>query len=65
MRAAGYGTAADGLMQTLPPEAKTLLSNLGQTVVSQMTVKQGGNGKTDGGVTKADAAATADELHRG
>jgi hypothetical protein len=31
-----------------------------------MSVKQAGNGKTDGGVTKSDAAAAAaDELHRG
>lgn len=39
MKAAGYGNTADGLLATLPAEAKTLLSSLGQTVVSQMTTK--------------------------
>jgi len=69
MKAAGYGAAAEGLMQTLPPEAKTLLSNLGQQVVSQMTAKNGanaGNGKS-AEAAKADVAVppTADERHRG
>ncbi|MGN6369097.1 MAG: flotillin family protein [Phycisphaerae bacterium] len=39
MKAAGYGNTADGLLATLPAEAKTLLSSLGQTVVSQMATK--------------------------
>ena len=34
MKAAGYGQAADGLMQTLPAGSQILLANLGQTVVS-------------------------------
>jgi hypothetical protein len=63
MKAAGYGSAADGLLHTLPPEAKTLLSNLGQTVVSQMASKQKGNGKGDAG--KPDVVASPDEVHRG
>ena len=41
MKAAGYGNTADGLLATLPAEAKTLLSSLGQTVVSQMSNKPG------------------------
>jgi uncharacterized membrane protein YqiK len=66
MKAAGYGAAAEGLMQTLPPEAKSLLANLGQTVVTQMAAKQtNGNGKS-AEPAKADAAApTLDELRRG
>jgi uncharacterized membrane protein YqiK len=65
MKAAGYGAAAEGLLQTLPPEAKALLSNLGQSVVNQMAAKQGGNGKTDGGTGKTDAATSPEEVHRG
>jgi uncharacterized membrane protein YqiK len=67
MKAAGYGAAAEGLMQTLPPEAKTLLSSLGQQVVSQMTAKTPPvtNGKT-GEAAKPEAAVlpTMDDLHR-
>jgi flotillin len=62
MKAAGYGQAVDGLMQTLPAEAKTLLANLGQTVVSQMAAKKG-DGKVP--AAKAEAAPSADEVHRG
>ncbi|HVT82667.1 MAG TPA: SPFH domain-containing protein, partial [Phycisphaerae bacterium] len=60
MKAAGYGAAAEGLMQTLPPEAKSLLANLGNTVVSQMAAKQNG-GKKDvpPAVTRADVKPTA------
>jgi uncharacterized membrane protein YqiK len=65
MKAAGYGAAADGLMQTLPPEAKSLLANLGQQVVSQMAVKNGENGKTPEPVKVDGMAPTVDELHRG
>jgi uncharacterized membrane protein YqiK len=69
MKAAGYGNTADGLLSTLPPEAKSLLANLGQTVVSQMSAKQAaGNGKTapDGATTApvTPPAKSADELHR-
>ncbi|HVT82670.1 MAG TPA: hypothetical protein VHM90_18660, partial [Phycisphaerae bacterium] len=66
MKAAGYGAAAEGLMQTLPPEAKSLLANLGNTVVSQMAAKQNG-GKKDvpPAVTRADVKPTADEVNRG
>jgi uncharacterized membrane protein YqiK len=68
MKAAGYGAAADGLMQTLPPEAKSLLSNLGQQVVSQMNAKTSpGNGKTAESKTDgiiSPAIPTVDELHR-
>lgn len=42
LKAAGYGTAAEGLIKTLPPEAKDLLSNLGQAVVDQMATKKDG-----------------------
>ncbi len=63
MKAAGYGAAAEGLMQTLPPEAKTLLSNLGQTVVSQMAAKQNGGAKAKDGVKEV-VPPTADEVHR-
>ena len=40
MKAAGYGAAAEGLLKTLPPEAKDLLSNLGEAVVDQMKTKK-------------------------
>ena len=40
MKAAGYGAAAEGLMKTLPPEAKDLLSNLGEAVVDGMKAKK-------------------------
>ena len=55
----GYGNAADGLMQTLPPEAKTMLANLGTTIVSQMAAKKPDAKKTE------TPAPTADELNRG
>ena len=65
MKAAGYGAAAEGLMQTLPPEAKTLLSNLGQSVVSQMAAKQnGGKNKIDS-AAKPEVVPTVDEINRG
>jgi uncharacterized membrane protein YqiK len=63
MKAAGYGAAADGLLHTLPPEAKTMLANLGQTVVSQMSAKQNGGKKQES--PKPEAAPSSDELHRG
>jgi uncharacterized membrane protein YqiK len=66
MKAAGYGAAAEGLLQTLPPEAKTLLANLGQSVVTQMGAKTaaapGSNGKE---VLAAADGASVDEVHRG
>jgi uncharacterized membrane protein YqiK len=71
MKAAGYGNTADGLMTTLPPEAKSLLSTLGQTVVSQMATKQNGGAEGAGKVETridqppASSPATPDELHRG
>jgi hypothetical protein len=61
MKAAGYGQSVDGLMQTLPPEAKNLLANLGTTIVSQMATK-----KNDGKKPETPAPApSADELNRG
>ena len=63
MKAAGYGQQVDGLMQTLPAEAKTLLANLGQSVVSQMAAKQG-NGK-GAPAEPAKTAPSPDEVHRG
>ncbi len=65
MKAAGYGAAAEGLMQTLPPEAKTLLSNLGQTVVTQMAAKQNGGKKGAEQVVRPEVKPTADEVNRG
>jgi uncharacterized membrane protein YqiK len=40
MRAASLGTAADGLMKTLPPKGQELLEKLAGTVVSQLAPKQ-------------------------
>jgi uncharacterized membrane protein YqiK len=71
MKAAGYGNTADGLLTTLPPEAKSLLSSLGQTVVSQMATKQNGGtegaGKLESPNDQSPAATptSPDELHRG
>ena len=65
MKAAGYGQAVDGLMQTLPPEAKTMLANLGQTVVSQMAAKKNGDSPKAEGAKGEAATPTADEVHRG
>ncbi len=69
MKAAGYGQAADGLMQTLPPEAKTLLANLGTTIVSQMAAKKP-DGKGSAVEAKPEPPKPApppspEELHRG
>ena len=58
MKAAGYGTAAEGLMKTLPPEARDILSNLGQVVVDQMGSKKDGNGK------KEEPVAVVEDLGR-
>src|SRR5262249_28620063 len=47
MRAASYGTAAEGLLSHLPPQAAELLAKLGTTVASQLADKaptSGGNG---------------------
>src|SRR3954471_9889221 len=40
MRAASLGTAADGLMKTLPPKGAELLERLAGSVVSQLAPKQ-------------------------
>jgi uncharacterized membrane protein YqiK len=66
MKAAGYGNTADGLMATLPPEAKSLLANLGSTVVSQMATKANGadGGKVENRIDPP-TPMTPDELHRG
>jgi uncharacterized membrane protein YqiK len=70
MKAAGYGNTADGLLSTLPPEAKALLANLGQSVITQMNTKtapttngKDGAGRLDGIIPPA--APSADELNRG
>jgi hypothetical protein len=47
MRAASYGTAAEGLLSHLPPQAAELLAKLGSTITSQLADKApvaGGNG---------------------
>ncbi|HVX83713.1 MAG TPA: SPFH domain-containing protein [Phycisphaerae bacterium] len=64
MKAAGYGNTADGLLATLPAEAKTLLASLGQTVVSQMSAQPAA--ETNGQERPLETVgAAADELHRG
>lgn len=44
MKAAGYGAMADGLLSSLPPEAKDLLSKIGSQVVSSVSPKAESNG---------------------
>jgi uncharacterized membrane protein YqiK len=49
MRAASYGTMADGLMRNMPDEAKEMLGRLGGTVLNQLSAqpaapKPAGNG---------------------
>jgi hypothetical protein len=39
MRAASLGTAADGLLRTLPPQAQELLTRMTSAVVSQLDPK--------------------------
>jgi hypothetical protein len=39
MRAASLGTAADGLLRTLPPKAQELLTQMAGAVVSQLDAK--------------------------
>lgn len=41
MKAAGYGAAAEGLLRTLPTEAKDLLQQIGSSVASQLSAKDG------------------------
>jgi len=54
MRAASYGSAADGLLKNLPPQARELLSKLGVGALSQLGDLQAGNGNGN-----SDAAAPA------
>ena len=42
LKAASYGQAADGFLKALPPEAKALVEQIGQNVVSQMGKRNGG-----------------------
>jgi hypothetical protein len=59
MRAASIGTAADGLMKTLPPKGAELLEKLAGSVVSQLAPKQStdaGNGATTTAAPEAVAA---------
>ena len=44
MRAASYGTAAEGLLKNLPPQARELLSKLGVGALGQIADLHGGNG---------------------
>src|SRR5688572_10943159 len=44
MRAASYGSAADGLLKNLPPQAREILSKLGIDALSKLGDQQGGNG---------------------
>jgi uncharacterized membrane protein YqiK len=41
MKAAGYGAAADGLLSTLTPETKDVLSTLGSQIVTQLSTPDG------------------------
>jgi hypothetical protein len=57
MRAASLGTAADGLLRTLPPEGRDLMERIGTAVMSQLgPVKE--NGEGNGAGTKAVSAPT-------
>jgi flotillin len=44
MRAASYGSAADGLFKNLPPQARELLSKLGVSALAHLGDQQTGNG---------------------
>jgi uncharacterized membrane protein YqiK len=58
MRAASLGTAADGLLRTLPPEGRELVERIGSAVMSQLgPVKE--NGEGNGAGTKAASAPPA------
>src|SRR4051812_9109316 len=48
MRAASYGSAADGLLKNLPAQARELLAKLAPAVLSQIGDVQSGNGNGNG-----------------
>ena len=48
MRAASYGSAADGLLKNLPPQARELLSKLAPAVLQQFGDVQTGSGNGNG-----------------
>lgn len=45
MRAASYGTAADGLLSHLSPEVRDVLGRIGGDVMAKLADKQAGNGE--------------------
>jgi len=62
MRAASYGSAADGLFKNLPPQARELLGKLAPGVLSQLGDVPGngnGNGETAPAVQPVAAVASA------
>ena len=60
MKAAGYGAAAEGLLSTMPPQARDLLNNLGQAVVDQVAAKKGNGKAADAPVVEAVVNKAAD-----
>lgn len=56
MRAASYGVATDGFLETLPPEARSILSSLGDEVKSFLDRNSNGHG--NGAATPEEVAAT-------
>ena len=59
MRAASYGSAADGLLKNLPAQARELLSKLAPAVLSQIGDMQPGNGNGNGETAPAAQPVTA------
>ncbi len=60
MRAASYGSAADGLFKNIPPQARELLSKLGVNALSQLGGDQpAGNGNGNGETAPAAQPVTA------
>ncbi|HEV8379047.1 MAG TPA: SPFH domain-containing protein [Tepidisphaeraceae bacterium] len=59
MRAASYGSAADGLFKNLPPQARELLSKLAPAVLSQIGDVQAGNGNGESAPAQPVAAVAS------
>jgi hypothetical protein len=60
MRAASYGTATEGLLKNLSPEAREVLSRLGSSVVGQLVDKPAATAEGNG---PAPATAQKSEKH--